>query len=86
MIDESIDISIKGHVVFATLLEANLPITAFFGLLWIEGGKKDSKIIFDTLVAAMKTWGLNLQNCVGFGSDGASIMVRKNTSVAARLK
>jgi Domain of unknown function (DUF4371)/hAT family C-terminal dimerisation region len=87
MIDESTDISVKGHlVVFATFLEGGLPLTCFLGLLFIVDGKKDSKVIFDTLMAAMKIWGLDLSKCVGFGSDGAATMVGKNTGVAALLK
>jgi hypothetical protein len=87
MIDESTDISVKGHlVVFATFLEGGLPLTCFLGLLWIVDGKKDSKLIFETLLAAVKTWGLDMDKCVGFGSDGAATMVGKNIGVATLLK
>jgi hypothetical protein len=87
MIDESTNISVKGHlVVFATFLEGGLPLTCLLGLLWIVDGKKDSKVIFDTLITAMKTWGLDMEKCVGFGSDGAATMVGKNSSVATFLK
>jgi hypothetical protein len=87
MIDESTDISIKGHlVVFATFLEGGLPLTCFLGLLWIIDGKKDSKIIFDTLLATVKTWGLDMEKCIGFGSDGVSTMTCKNMGVASFLK
>jgi len=78
MIDKSTDISVKGHfVVYATFLKGNLPITTFLGLLWIEGEKRNSQIIFEILVVGMKTRVLNLNNCVVFGSDGVSTMVRK---------
>ena len=61
MIDESTDILVKGHlVVFVTFLVANLPITCFLGLLWIVDGKKDSKLIFDTIIDVVKTWGLDI--------------------------
>jgi hypothetical protein len=87
MIDESTDISVKGHlVVFATFLEGGLPLTCFLGLLWIVDGKKDSKVIFDTLMTAMKTWGLDMEKCVGFGSYGTATMVGKNSGVATFLK
>ena len=87
MIDESTDILVQGHlVVFVIFLEANLSITCFLGLLWIEDGKKDSKLIFDTLMDAVKTWGLDIKKCVGFGSDGAALMVGKTLGVAAQLK
>ena len=87
MIDESTDISVQGHlVVFVTYLEASLPITCFLDLLWIVDGKKDSKLIFDTLMNVVKTWGLDMKKCVGFGFDGAASMVGKKSGVAAQLK
>ena len=49
-------------------------------------GKKESKLIFDTLMDAVKTWGLDMKKCVGFGSDGAASMVGKKSGVAAQLK
>ena len=39
-------------------------------------------MIFYLLIGAWKTWDLDMNNCVGFGHDGASFMVGKNTSVA----
>jgi hypothetical protein len=87
MIDESTDISVKGHLmVFATFLEGGLPLTCFLGLLWIVDGKKDSKIIFDTLLATVKTWGLDMEKCIGFGSDGVATITGKNMGVATLLK
>ena len=43
-------------------------------------------MIFDLLIGALKTWGLDMNKCVGFGSDGASTMTGKNTCVATLLK
>ena len=87
MIDESTDVSVTGHiVVFACFVEEGLPVSVFLGLIHIEDGKKDSKEIFNALLGALKEWDLNLDNLVGFGSDGASTMVGKNTGVSARLK
>ena len=72
MIDESTDISVLGHlVIFATFFKNGIVTTSFFGLLWIVDGKKSSRVIFDLLIGAMKTWGLDMNKCVGFGSDGA---------------
>ena len=87
MIDESIDVSVTGHiVVFACFVEDGLLVAVFLGLIQISDGKKNSKEIYDALVAALKEWDLNLDNFVGFGSDGASIMVEKKTGVFATLK
>ena len=52
----------------------------------IVDGQKSSSVIFDLLIGALKTWGLDMNKCVGFGSDGASTMVDKNTGVATLLK
>jgi hypothetical protein len=70
MIDESTDISVLGHlVIFATFLEGGVVTTSFLGLLWIVDGQKSSSVIFDLLIGALKTWGLDMNKCVGFGSD-----------------
>jgi hypothetical protein len=87
MIDESTDISVLGHlVIFATFLEGGVVTTSFLGLLWIVDGQKSSSVIFNLLIGALKSWGLDMSKCVGFGSDGASTMVGKNTGVATLLK
>ena len=87
MIDESTDVSVIGHiVVFACFVEEGLRVAVFLGLIQISDGKKNSKEIYDALMAAMEEWDLNLDNFVGFGSDGASTMVGKKTGVSATLK
>jgi len=42
--------------------------------------------IFDTLMIAVKTWGLDIIRCIDFGSDGASTMVKINNDIATLLK
>ena len=87
MIDESTDVSVTGHiVVFVYFVEEGLHVVVFLGLIQISDGKKNSKEIYDALLAALKEWDLNLDNFVGFGSDGASTMVGKNIGVSALLK
>ena len=55
MIDESIDISVIGHlVVFATFVEDGDIVCVFLGLLHITDGKKDIALIFDTLLTSLK--------------------------------
>ena len=48
--------------------------------------KKDSKLIFDTLMDVVKTWGLDMKKCVGFRSNGAASMIGKKLGMAAQLK
>jgi hypothetical protein len=87
MIDESTDISVTGHlVVFASLVEEELSLCVFFGLLHIEEGKKNICIIFEILTKSIKEWGFDFDKCVGFGSDGVSTMIGKQNGVAAQLK
>lgn len=83
MINESTDISVTKHlVVFAIFIKGFLPIICFFGLLYIEGGQMDFMKIFETLMIVVKAWGLDIIWCIGFGSDGASTMVRRINGVA----
>ena len=87
IIDESMNISFTGHfVVFATIIEEGVPMTIFWRLLEIEGGKNDATIIFECLMKYLKMWDLDLCKCVAFGSDGASTMVGFHGGVATRLK
>jgi len=58
MIDESMDISIKGHLfLLAIFLEGDLSLTRFLGLLFIIVEIEDFKVIFDILMATEKSWG-----------------------------
>lgn len=83
MIDESTDISVLDHlVIFAIFLKGSVVTTSFLGLLWIVDGQKSSRVIFDLLIDVLKTWGLDMNKCIGFGFDGVSTMVGKNTCVA----
>jgi hypothetical protein len=51
MLNESIDISIKGHlVVFATFLEDVIQVCIFLVLLYIPENKKDATMIYDLLL------------------------------------
>ena len=55
MIDESTNVSVTGHiVVFACFVEEGLHVAVFLGLIQISDGKKNSKKIYDALLAAMK--------------------------------
>ena len=78
MIDESTDVSVIGHIIlFVCFVEERLPLAVFLGLIQISDEKKNSKEIYDALLTAMKEWDLNLDNFVGFGSNGASTIVGK---------
>ena len=87
MIDESTDISVTGHLfVFATFVEDGIPVSVFLGLLYIPNDKKDASIIYEILLTSLKQWGLDLEKFVGFGSNGASVMLGSRNGVASKLK
>ena len=61
MIDKSTDISVQDHlVVFLIFLEVDLPISCLLGLLSIEDGKEDSKVIFKIVMLAINNWRLDM--------------------------
>ena len=87
MIDESTDISSTGHVVvFGIFVKEDLPISVFLGLFEVPNNKKDASLIFEGLQKRIKEWGLDVEKCVSFGSDGYSTMVGHLTGVSTRLK
>ena len=67
MIDESTDISLLGHlVIFTIFLEGGVVTTSFLDLLWIVDGQKSPSVIFDLFIGVLKTWGLDMNKCIGF--------------------
>ena len=86
MIDESSDISSIGHVVvFGTFVEEGLPLSVFLDLFDVPNGKKDVGLIFEDLQKRIKEWGLDVEKCVSFGSDGCSTMVDHLTGVSIKI-
>ena len=67
-------------------MEEGLPISVFLGLFEVPNGKKDAGLIFEGLQKRIKEWGLDVEKCVSFGSDGCSTMMDHLTRVSTRLK
>ena len=88
MIDESTDISINKHMmVFARYMTPEfIPKTCFIKNITIEDPKSDAAVLFQALEGAMSDMGLDLKKILGFGSDGAAVMVGKKKGVATLLK
>ena len=87
MIDEPTDISSTGHiVVFGTFVEEGLPISFFLGLFEVPNNKKDAGLIFEDLQKRIKEWGLDVEKCISFDSNGCNTMVGHLTRVSTRLK
>jgi hypothetical protein len=87
LVDESTDISITQHL--AVLLriyddDAGIVRTKFYKLLNIP--KADAKTLFGELEKSFTTDDIGFTNTVGFGSDGASVMVGRRNSFLSQLK
>ena len=83
--DESTGIAnLKQLVIFVKYLVEGLPQTRFLKVVSLQNGKADT--IEQKLLEVCQTCKVSLGNVLGFGSDGASVMVGKSSGVAARLK
>jgi len=69
-------------VVFATFIKGRMPSRVFLGLIECICGKKNSTFMYKTLISTLKDWRLDLSKFLGFGSNGASIMVGFRIGVA----
>lgn len=59
----------------AMIIDEDLLVLVFLGLLEIEGEKFDVVIIFVCLINHLKIWGLHLCKSMVFASNGTSAMV-----------
>ena len=87
LIDEWSDVSYKPHlaVIISYNDKADGTIKqSFLGLRDLT--KSDSQTIFDTMAQVLNEFGLKLENCISFASDGANVVSGKNNSVFSRLK
>ena len=92
LIDESTDIAVSKHlVVYVRILDDKFqPQTLFLKNVTITDPKSDSEVLFNALSSALhnddKECDIELKNCVGFGSDGAAVMLGNTKGVATRVK
>ena len=85
LIDESTDISTTENlIIYIKLLNYFNPETHLLGNVHIPNGQAATvtQIVKDILASRH----VDEKKVVGFGSDGASLMIGKNNGVAARLK
>ena len=62
----------------------NAIVTSFLGLLPVKDGTANG--LFEIIKSEISISGVLLENCTGYGSDGAAAMVGRNNSVWTRLK
>ncbi|RUS91788.1 hypothetical protein EGW08_000496 [Elysia chlorotica] len=86
LIDESTDISLqKLMCVVVVYVGKNGKVKfAYLGLIPVVAA--DAATLFAALEEELRSYGQTLENCVGFSSDGASVMVGNNNSVWTRIK
>lgn len=83
--DESTDLSIdKKIVVYVRFVKDGRAETKLIGNLKLESAKADG--IVKTIVNKLQIIGLDCVKMVGFGSDGASVMMGKQAGVGKQLK
>ena len=88
LIDESTDIAVNKHLVvyIRFVTKAGEPKTCFFKNVTITNPKSTAAVIYECLKKALKDDGIDITRCIGFGSDGAAVMVGKENGVAALVK
>ena len=86
MIDESTDVASQKLLCVAVsyVSDSVCPVTDFLGLIPVVDTTAET--LYTTLKDELLRYGMNMSNCIGFASDGASVMVGKNNSMWTRIK
>ena len=85
MVDESTDVTItKKLVIYVKIVNQCHTKTCILANIDIVDGRAET--IYDTILNWAGERNISLNRCVGFGSDGASVMVGIRSGVATRLK
>ena len=86
LIDETTDRAIiKEMVIYVRFINLDAQIqTAFLRIVELANGF--AVTIEETLMTFLDKYSIPLSHLVGFGSDGASVMIGKHSGVAARIK
>lgn len=85
MIDESTDVSIQKLLCITISYVHDSGVQyAFLGLFPVL--ETNAQSLYETLERGLEDFGLKIEDCIGFASDGASVMVGNNNSVWTRIK
>ncbi|KAK3789308.1 hypothetical protein RRG08_001698 [Elysia crispata] len=86
MIDESTDVPIQKLlcITISYVCDSEGVQYAFLGLFPVL--ETNAQSLYETLERELKGFGLNIEDCIGFASDGASVMVGNKNSVWTRIK
>ena len=88
IIDESTDIAVNKHmVVYVRYVDDHfVPKTAFLKNLTINDPKSTARVLYQHVRDCLTGEELDVSRVLGFGSDGAAVMVGKKGGVAALLR
>lgn len=87
IVDESTDISVTKNLIFYVRYWADDRLqTRFLANVALPDGRADAETIFNAILKRFNAADLSIDKMIGFGSDGASVMVGDTSGVAARLK
>lgn len=83
--DESTDIStVKQLVIYVRIIHDGKPETHFLQLQEIANGTAET--ITSALLASCREYNIDISKVMGFGSDGAAVMIGEKSGVSTRLK
>lgn len=95
MIDESTDIACVSTMCIVVRYNKDSGVmTQFWDLLPVYNLNNPEQIkagataenFFTNVIHSFKKYDVNVENIIGFGSDGCSVMMGKNNSVSSRMK
>ena len=87
LVDESTDINAEKHLCIVIRYfskKENRIVTELVGLVSVTVAT--GEVLFHAIKTAIEGIGQSLSNCLGFASDGASVMVGGNNSVWTRIQ
>ena len=87
LVDESTDVSLVKHAAFAARyfdVKTHRIETVYLGVISVI--ETTGAALFEALNDQLSKSGLEIQNCVGYSSDGASNMLGENNSVWSRIR
>lgn len=85
LIDETVNVTVhKKLIVFLRILVDGKPKTIFVGNFTVTAG--DAETLFRKLTEIFEENRIDTSKMIGFGSDGAAVMMGKHSGVGVRMK
>ncbi|KAJ7547597.1 hypothetical protein O6H91_08G093900 [Diphasiastrum complanatum] len=74
----------KSLIIYVSYIERFNPITSYLCLISLEN--ENAEAIFGVIMEVVRESNLDIEKFIGFGSDGAGVMIGSVTGVVTRLK